>query len=68
MAKTENTDVVEAAKNKQVSATVSAETYEKLQSIRWTVKADRFTDVVRIAVEEFVAKHEAPAQDEQHGE
>lgn len=57
MAKNENTDVVAPEKNKQVSATVSKETYDRLQEIRWDVKADRFTDVVRLAVEEFVAKH-----------
>lgn len=56
----------EAEKNVQVSATISPETYKALQDIRWEVRAERLTDVVAQALDEFVVNHgtvapEAPA-------
>lgn len=44
-------------KRVQVATTVDAETHAALTAIRWDRKIDKFSDVVREAVEEYVAKH-----------
>lgn len=52
------TEKVETAarKSKQVSTTVSAEYFDGLEDYHWTNRI-KVTDIVRLALDEFVEKH-----------
>jgi len=45
-------------KGKQLSATVTPEFFEEVDALHWDLRIST-TDLVRTAVEEFVAKHKA---------
>lgn len=47
----------EGEKNVQVSATISPAAHAALQDIRWEQRIEKLTDVVALAIAEFVAKH-----------
>lgn len=47
----------EGEKNVHVSATITPATHAALQDIRWEQRIEKLTDVVALAIAEFVAKH-----------
>jgi len=56
---TNDTDAqaAEPKKNIQVSAVITPETHAQLLELRWAKRVERVPDLVRQAIEEFVAKH-----------
>lgn len=49
---------------KQVSALIPLELHSALAAHRWAIKAERLSDVMRVALEEYAANHKllpAPA-------
>lgn len=50
-------------KSVQVSASVSPETFQALDDYRWANRLEK-TDVLRLAVEEFIVNHDIQVQPE----
>lgn len=42
---------------KQVSALIPLDLYSALDEHRWTIRAERFSDVVKVALEEYAVNH-----------
>lgn len=53
--KNDTTETTGRAKGVNVSATISAEAYAKLEDYRWSNRINKLTDLVRKAVEDFAA-------------
>jgi hypothetical protein len=48
---------VETEKRVVVSASLTKETHEKLSELRWANRIDTIGELVRLAVDEYIAKH-----------
>lgn len=46
-------------KNVQVSATISQESYDALQELRWSRRVEKPTELVATAIEEYIARETA---------
>lgn len=44
-------------KRVQIGTTVDAETAAALSDIRWARKVDKFSDIIREALADYIAKH-----------
>ena len=53
----ETTETVEAPKNRQVATTISGELYARLDNHRWNARIEKFSDLQRIALEEYADNH-----------
>lgn len=42
---------------KQVSALIELPLYEDLNEYRWAIRAERFSDVVKVALTEYASNH-----------
>lgn len=47
-----------AEKKIQIASTIPVEQHKRLKAIRWAAKYERLSDVLRDAVNDFVAKHD----------
>jgi hypothetical protein len=53
------------AATKQVSALIELPLYDVLDEHRWSIRAERFSDVVKVALQEYAVNHklvETPAK------
>lgn len=48
---------VETAKPRQIATTVSADMYEKLDNHRWEARIEKFSDLMRDALDEYIVNH-----------
>lgn len=45
-------------KNRQVATTISPDLHQRLDNYRWEQRIDKFSDLQRIALEEFAENHD----------
>ena len=50
-------ETAETVKNKQVATTISGDLYARLDNHRWNARIEKFSDLQRIALEEYADNH-----------